>query len=547
MDCATGRPRAPRVAPAMAKSHGSGRQPCHWPAKPGIRRAVHQRAVAVNARGWRGLAPEGRREEGVSCGIQDPGMALAAGIRSGFRHLLTHSDGVRPLAPCGRILRKIGVGQPSGSRSLQGYSSTPVESGPMNTTESDVLILGGGVIGLCCAHYLLATGRHVTVLDQGRVGSGSSHGNCGTLTPSHAMPLAMPGVIGTALKWLMRSDAPLRIKPRLDPALMRWMANFARRCNWKDFSATSAIKAPFLVRSCALIAELVEREGLDCEYQQSGTLYVYRDSRELAASDWYVKALAAVGIVAEQLEGGQIEALEPALKPGVAGGYLNPGDARLRPDRYVAELARIVRDRGGSIHEGTRIESIERTGARVSRVRTNQGDFTARDVVFALGAWSPAMGRQLGLRLPIQPGKGYSITYTRPGICPRIPVVLKEASVCVTSWESGYRLGSTMEFAGYDTSLNRTRLDALRRAAANYLREPEGSETLEEWYGWRPMTPDDLPIIGGVPGLENLCMATGHGMLGVSMSALTGLLVSEYLGGGPTSLDLAPFSVARFR
>ena len=416
----------------------------------------------------------------------------------------------------------------------------------MNSRDTDVLVLGGGVIGLACAYYLLGSGRKVTVIDQGAVGSGSSHGNCGTLTPSHAMPLAMPGVIGTALKWLFRADAPLRIRPSLDPGLLRWLLAFARRCNWSDFSSTSAIKAPFLVRSCELIAELVERESMDCEFERRGTLYAYRDAAAFASSGWLPRALAEVGIDIEALDGAQVEAREPALKPGVAGGYFNPGDAQLRPDRYVAELARAVRGRGGELQEQTRIESIERQGNRIARIRTTHGDYSARDVVCALGAWSPMVGRQLGLRLPIQPGKGYSITYSRPRNCPRVPLVLKEASVCVTAWNSGYRLGSTMEFAGYDSSLNRKRLDALRRAAAAYLHNPEGPEVREEWYGWRPMTPDDLPIIGSVPGIDNLCLATGHGMLGVTMSALTGVLVSELLGKRETSIDTTPFSVRRF-
>ena len=170
----------------------------------------------------------------------------------------------------------------------------------------------------------------------------------------------------------------------------------------------------------------------------------------------------------------RVLAREPALKPGVAGGFFNPGDAHLRPDRYVAELARCVRARADAIEENTRVEGIVREGARITRVATTRGDFRGRDVVLALGAWSPQLARQLGLRIPIQPGKGYSITYTRPALCPRIPLVLKERSVCVTAWSSGYRLGSTMEFAGYDTSLNRTRLDALKRGAAEYLHEPEG-------------------------------------------------------------------------
>lgn len=416
----------------------------------------------------------------------------------------------------------------------------------MNTRDADVLILGGGVIGLACAYYLLGAGRSVTVLEQARTGKGSSHGNCGTLTPSHATPLAMPGMIGTALKWMFKADAPLRIKPRFDPALLRWLTGFASHCNWRDFMRTTEIKAPFLVRSRELIADLVEREGLDCEYEQVGNLFVYRDERAFAASRWLPEVLATIDMPMTVLDGARLQAVEPALREGTAGGYFNPGDAQLRPDRYVAELARIVRERGGVIEEDTRVEGFSRERSRVDRVLTTNGEFRARDIVFALGAWTPTIARQLGLRVPIQPGKGYSITYSRPAICPRIPLVLRERSVCVTAWDSGYRLGSTMEFAGYDDSLNRTRLDALRRGAALYLREPEGPQVLEEWYGWRPMTPDDLPILGPVPGIDNLCMASGHGMLGVSMSAMTGLLVSELITGRAPSLDPAPYSVSRF-
>ncbi|HJT97586.1 MAG TPA: FAD-dependent oxidoreductase [Rhodanobacteraceae bacterium] len=416
----------------------------------------------------------------------------------------------------------------------------------MATREADVLILGGGVIGLACAYYLLEAGRGVTVLEQGTPGCGSSHGNCGTLTPSHATPLAMPGVIGPALRALMQPDAPLRIAPKLDMALWRWLFGFARRCNWDDFRAATIAKAPLLRESRRLIEALVRKESLDCELETIGTLYVFRDAAELEHSRWLPRALGEIGLPIETLDAKRVEAMEPALKPGTAGGYFNPGDAHLRPDRYVAELARVVRAKGGAIEEGAHIGAIEREGSRIARVRTSVGDFEGREVVLALGAWSPALARQLGVDLPIQPGKGYSITYTRPALCPRIPLVLKERSVCVTAWSSGYRLGSTMEFAGYDATLNRARLDALRRGAAEYLSEPEGPSVVEEWYGWRPMTPDDLPMLGRAPGLDNLVLATGHGMLGVSMSAMTGVLVSEVVTGRPPSLDLAPYSVARF-
>jgi D-amino-acid dehydrogenase len=416
----------------------------------------------------------------------------------------------------------------------------------MTNRTSDVLVLGGGVIGLACAYFLLEAGRSVTVLEQGTVGCAASHANCGTLTPSHAAPLAMPGTLAMALRWLLKPDAPLRIAPRADPALLRWLLGFAARCNWRDALHATAAKAPLLQRSRLLIEEIVRKESLDCEFAASGTLNVYRDPRAFAEARAVHERLAPFAPLAEVLDEKATLVREPALKPGIAGALFHPGDAQLRPDRYVAELARVVRAKGGTIEESTRIDGILRDGSRVSAVRTSRGDFSGREVVFALGAWSPRFARPLGLRIPIQPGKGYSITYTRPQRCPRIALTLKEPSVCVTAWRSGYRLGSTMEFAGYDTRLNRVRLDALRRGAAQFLHDAEGPAVVEEWYGWRPMTPDDLPVLGRVEGTDNLLMATGHGMLGVTMSAGTGLLVSELACGRPPSIDCAPFAAARF-
>jgi D-amino-acid dehydrogenase len=201
---------------------------------------------------------------------------------------------------------------------------------------------------------------------------------------------------------------------------------------------------------------------------------------------------------------------------------------------------------GGEISESTTINGFRTANGNIESVVTDRGEFSGRDVVFALGAWSPQVARQLDLRIPIQPGKGYSITYTQPLHPPRIPLSLKERAVCVTAWESGYRLGSTMEFAGYDATLNRTRLDALKRGAAEYLREPQGPTVVEEWYGWRPMTWDDLPILGRAASLRNLVLATGHGMLGITMSAITGKLIADLICGAQPVLDLVPFSPARF-
>lgn len=412
--------------------------------------------------------------------------------------------------------------------------------------DADVLILGGGVIGLACAHYLLAEGRTVRILDQGRVGGGASWGNCGTLTPSHAPPLAAPGMVGLALRWMLSPSAPLYVRPRWDPALMRWLLRVAGRCNAADWRHSALAKGALLNLSRALTEDLVYGQGLECGFEAAGFHYVFRSRRKLEKQQRDLPLLAELGVQARVLDGAALAVDEPTLKPGLAGAIHFPGDAQLRPDRYTAELARIVREAGGVIEEGVLVGGLERGRNGIEAVQTSEGRRRGGKVLLALGAWSPRFGQMLGLDIPVQPGKGYSITYDRPAVVPRRPLVLKERSVCVTAWDDGLRLGSTMEFSGYDDRLNPTRLAALERGAAEYLREPPGGEKREAWCGWRPMCVDDLPLLGRSPRHSNLWLATGHGMMGVGMAAGTGRLVADLMVGRAPAIDPAPYAPSRF-
>ncbi|QDH69592.1 NAD(P)/FAD-dependent oxidoreductase [Marilutibacter alkalisoli] len=412
----------------------------------------------------------------------------------------------------------------------------------------DVVIVGAGVIGLASALALLESGRGVKVIDAGRIGGGTSHGNCGTITPSHAPPLAAPGMVATAIRWMFTPDAPLYVKPRFDPTLWRWMLHFAARCNERDWRASAIAKGALLNDSRTRLEEWTDRFGLQCEFRASGEDYVFRDPRELEHGLKEVALLRELGVPVEVVDGAAYEAMEPALKPGVAGAIRFDGDASLRPDRYVAELARAVRERGGVIVEHCDVTAVDAAASGL-RVDTVQGRLQARDVVLAIGAWSPQRADAFGvpvLKRVLQPGKGYSITYSRPALVPRRPLVLHERSVCVTVWEQGFRLGSTMEFSGHDTTLNPRRLAALEKGAAEYLHEPVGPEVVERWYGWRPMSRDDVPVIGAVPGRAGLWVATGHGMMGVSMSAGTGQLLADLMMQRTPAVDPVPFRMERF-
>lgn len=409
----------------------------------------------------------------------------------------------------------------------------------------DVAIVGAGVIGLSVALHLLDAGRSVVVLEKAEIGSGASHGNCGTITPSHALPLAQPGMIGKALQQMFLKDAPFYVRPRFDPALFSFMLQFARRCSASQVRRAAKHRAALLNLSRQLLEELIHARAIDCEFSASGLLTVFRDEKAFAEARHLERDLADIGIPIEAWTPAQVLAREPALKPGVVAGHWYPTDANLRPDRLVAALASRVREAGGVIREQSAVAGFIAPGAQAIAPVCADGPVNARQTVICGGAWSPLIAKKLKLHLSIQPGKGYSITYSRPQVCPSLPLVLRERSVCVTSWASGFRLGSTMEFSGYDNSLNRLRLDALVRAAREYLIEPEGAERVEEWAGWRPMMPDDLPLIGPSSRVQGLWFATGHGMLGVSMAVATGRLLTDQMLQRPPLIEMAAFAPRR--
>ncbi len=257
-------------------------------------------------------------------------------------------------------------------------------------------------------------------------------------------------------------------------------------------------------------------------------------------------ALGEFGVTSEEYVGRALIDLEPALREDLYGGRLYTMDAQVRPERLVAALERLVRRRGASIDEDCHVRSFEIGRAGIEGVATSKGVFRAAHYVLAAGVRTRRVARRLGLRLRIEPGKGYSVTVDSPGAGPKHACILHEPSVGVTPWAGGYRLGGTMEFAGEDTSLDRTRLSAIISGAADYLRDVTSNlEATQVWAGLRPMTPDELPYIGRAPRHPNLVVAAGHGMMGVSMAPATGLLVAETLTGTEPHIDLTPYRVDR--
>jgi D-amino-acid dehydrogenase len=420
----------------------------------------------------------------------------------------------------------------------------------MGDQHQHVAVIGGGVIGAMCAWYLVKSGRKVTIVDQGKFGAGCSHGNCGYVSPSHVLPLPKPGAIKNSMRMMRGPNSPLSIKFPPSLSLTKWLWQFQRRCNSRDMLEAATARNALLQSSMSLYEELVESEQLQCEWKRNGLLFVFLSEskfEEYAQTDKLMRE--NFDMAATPYDGNQLTELEPALKPGLGGAWHYTGDRHLRPDKLMSELRVILEARGVEIIEDFSVDLLIHQGNNASAIADKKQaaeSIQADAFIVATGAMTPLLNDQLGCKIPIQPGKGYSITMPCPEKMPKIPMLFEEHRVGVTPMETNYKLGSMMEFAGYDSSLRSSRLQVLRESAAIYLHDPFRDPVDEEWFGWRPMTWDGKPIIDCSPALENVWIAAGHNMLGVSMATATGKLIQQLVSGEEPHIDPEPYSISRF-
>jgi D-amino-acid dehydrogenase len=412
---------------------------------------------------------------------------------------------------------------------------------------ADVLVIGGGVIGVCAAYYLQQEGRRVVLLDKDEICSGSSHGNAGWLVPSHSVPLARPGAILNGLRWMLRPESPFYVKPRLSLELIAWLWRFRAAANERTVRRSLPVACELSKASLELYEELITKEELDCYYEQRGLIALYATEQGLEEGVEEGHLLREHGISSQELNSAQVTAMEPAVRSDVAGGIYHDGDAHLKPDDLVHGLAARFQAQGGVIHTGTEVLGFELAGDTIASVKTDKGDYPARQVVLAAGAWSPWVVRALKLKLPVQPAKGYSITFDEPVDPPSMPVMLAEARIGVTPMGPVLRFAGTLELSGLNTDIDRRRVEAIRRAGHRYLATDLSASPETVWCGMRPLTPDNLPIIGAVDRPSNLIVATGHSMTGVTLGSVTGKLVAQLVTEQDPIVDPAPFSPMRFR
>jgi D-amino-acid dehydrogenase len=411
-----------------------------------------------------------------------------------------------------------------------------------------VVVIGGGVVGLCCAYELSRAGAEVVVLERGEVGSGASLGNTGWVCPSFSYPLPAPGIIGEGLRGMLHGGGPLAIRPTLDPTFLRWLLGFRRsatRERW-EHGARALIG---LNRRTLELFDAYAAQGVEFEMHGSGLMLVATTSAGLASYAAIFSDLRALGFEGRsvELDPGEAKKLEPALSAErLAGGVHAVVDRYVRPESLVEGLARALAAAGVELREQVAVEGLEAANGGV-RVTTEAEPIVADRALVAAGASSPPLLERLGISLPLVGARGYSYTFAGGAMRPAHALYLAEAKVGISSYSDSVRIAGVFELGHSSDDLHRGRIEAMLKSVEPYFEEwSPGSElALREWAGLRPMTADGLPLIGAAPTLRNVFVATGHGMLGVTLAPATAALLAPLVLEGRAAPELTPFDPAR--
>ncbi len=435
--------------------------------------------------------------------------------------------------------------------------TAPPPAGPTRS-DPDVLVIGGGIVGLFCAYHLRRAGRTVTVLERGAIGDAEacSSGNTGFVGTQGAAPLAEPGVPAQGLRWLLNPESPFYLKPRWDPRLATWLWHFRRACTASAAAATFEVLLELKQRSLAMLREVCAADPLRDLFAVPGMLVVFQTEQGFEKGRRSVAEAVAGGVPLRVLDPAELRALEPDVEYDVRGALYNEEGAYLRVPAFTRAFAGMLAAQGVDIVEHAEVTGFETTGATISRVRTGRGDFAPAEVVLATGTWSARLARTLGLGLQLQPAKGYSVTVPAPDRAPRLPVLLSEGKVAIAPLGDRLRFGGTLELSGMDSPVSHRRVDGILRTVRTFLPElavPEldrpaaqSPDTVAVWSGLRPCTPDSLPYLGRAEPYHNLTLACGHGHIGMGLAPAGGHLVAQLVTGERPDLDPAPFRVGRY-
>ena len=396
----------------------------------------------------------------------------------------------------------------------------------------DVLIVGGGIVGLCTAHYAAERGLRVTVVDRASpTDDGCSFGNVGMIVPSHVVPLAAPGMVSMGLRYMLSPESPFYVRPRPSLDLLRWGVRFWRAANARHVARAAPVLRDLHLASRACFEDLARTH--DIGLVQRGLLMLCRTAHGLAEETRAAEHARSLGVPADVLGPSEAQALEPEVRLDVTGAVHYPLDCHLTPARLMAALRESLERSSVRFVWNASVTGWRKREGRVEAAITSQGELAADEFVLAAGVWSVPVARDLGLSLPMQAGKGYSLTLPAPRRLPALCAILSEARVAVTPMGGALRVGGTMELTGIDTTVDERRVRGIAKAVPQYLPDFAASdfEGVPAWCGLRPCSPDGLPYVGRTHRFRNLSIATGHSMMGVSLAPITGRLVADVLSG----------------
>lgn len=412
--------------------------------------------------------------------------------------------------------------------------------------QKSCLIVGGGIIGLCTAYYLVKEGHKVTIIDKGNMVDGVSFINAGFITPSHFIPLSSPGIITKGLKWMLNSRSPFYVKPRLDPDFINWAWKFRKSATQAKVKKAIPVLTKINLFSGELYQELKDAREFEFDFDRHGLLMCYKTAKGGEEEAEVAKIAAEQGMSITHLNPQDLDRLYPHASYNVEGAFFYDMDAHMTPDDFMKQMRNYLINNQVEFKSNTTVEDFGVSGNRIDCVKTAEGEIFADEIILTAGTWSSKMARKLGLRILLEAGKGYSFNLEREtGIT--IPSILVEAKVAVTPMNGFTRFAGTMELGGINHNINPVRVETIAAAAENYFSGLQVTKKEKEVAraGLRPCSPDGLPYIGRTKEIKNLSIGTGHAMMGWSLGPATGKLLAEIIGEKKPTLDLQPFSPDR--
>ncbi len=413
---------------------------------------------------------------------------------------------------------------------------------------NNIVIVGGGVIGLSSAYYLQKAGFEVTVIDSGNITNSCSFGNMGYMSPSHFISLASPGIISQGLKWMLNSSSPFYIKPRLNADLIKWGIEFWKNCTPEKVEKSAPFLVDILQLSRKLIKDIRTDIGDTFDMEEIGCLMMCKTQKTFDHEMHVADEAEMLGLKVDRLNKDEVQKLEPNVEVDVAGAILFKDDCHFNPGKMMIALKIYLESKGVKFQLNTTVKNFEKNNQEVSAVITDKGKFECDKLVIAAGSWIPALTKLLGIKLLLQPGKGYSYTYPFVEKNIKYPAILVDGRCAITPWKNELRIGGTMELSGINDKIIPKRMQGIFNSIKNFYPglKIDLPPTDKIWSGLRPVTPDGLPYIGKHSAYDNLIIAGGHAMLGISEGAGTGLLVSNIAQKRTTPIDISAFRVERF-